>query len=137
MAAVAEPLINEHGSLFEAFEKIALGYDPSPLIAKEWVLPVKDLVEKNIVVSKKELSGKLKLLSTGSNGLGLIKDVLFDAESVKGCHVSYAGGGSFNVSCSGLTFKEADKILSSAMANAEKKAKKLGVDFEFKRDEKK
>lgn len=136
-SAVAEPLIEAHNSLSEAFEKIALGFDPSANLAKEWVAPVKDLVEKNIVVSKKELSGKLKLSSLSSNGLNSIKDVIADAESVKGCHVSYAGGGSFNVACGGLTFKEADKILTSAMANAEKKAKKSGVEFEFVRDEKK
>ena len=136
-ASVVDPLTAEHGSLFEAFEKIALGYDPSPVLAKEWVAPVKDLVEKNIVVSKKEITGKLKLSSTASNGLNLIKDVLSDAEGGKGCVVSYAGGGSFNVSCTGLTFKEADKVLSVSMVNAEKKAKKLGIVFEFARDEKK
>ena len=136
-ASVVEPLVAEHGSLFEAFEKIALGYDPSPLLAKEWVAPVKDLVEKNIVVSKKEISGKLKLSSLVSNGLGAIKEVIADAEHSNGCVVSYAGGGSFNVSCAGLTFKEADKTLSSAIERAEKKAKKIGVNFEFKRNEKK
>ncbi|MEI7961051.1 MAG: S1 RNA-binding domain-containing protein [archaeon] len=136
-AAVAEPLIEAHNSLSEAFEKIALGFDPSPNLAKAWVAPVLDLVEKNIVVSKKELSGKLKLSSTVSNGLNAIKEIISDAESIKGCHISYAGGGSFNVACAGLTFKEADKILTSAMANAEKKAKKTSVEFEFKRDEKK
>ena len=136
-ASVVEPLVAEHGSLFEAFEKIALGYDPSPILAKEWIAPVKDLVEKNIVVSKKEISGKLKLSSLVSNGLGAIKEVIADAEHSNGCVVSYAGGGSFNVSCAGLTFKEADKTLSSAIERAEKKAKKIGVNFEFKRNEKK
>lgn len=136
-ASVVEPLTAEHGSLFEAFEKIALGYDPSEVLAKEWVAPVKDLVEKNIVVSKKEISGKLKLSCISSNGLELIKEVLSDVESGKNCVVFYAGGGSFNVSCSGLTFKDADKVLSSSTERAEKKAKKLGVEFEFKRNEKK
>ena len=136
-AAVAEPLIEAHNSLSEAFEKIALGFDPAPNLAKEWVAPVKELVEKNIVVSKKELSGKLKLSSTESNGLHAVIGVINEAESVKGCHISYAGGGSYNVACGGLTFKEADKIITSAIANAQKAAKKLNVTFEFKRDEKK
>jgi translation initiation factor 2 subunit 1 len=136
-AGVAEPLNQEHGSLYEAFEKIALGYDPSPLLSKEWVGPVKELVEKNIVVSKKELGGQMKIASMSSHGLEDIKQVINEAESVKGCLISYAGGGAYNVACNGLTFKEADKILSSAMANAEKKAKKLDVKFEFKKEEKK
>ncbi|MFA5931292.1 MAG: S1 RNA-binding domain-containing protein [archaeon] len=136
-AAVAEPLNQEHGSLYEAFEKIALGYDPSAVLPKEWVAPVKELVEKNIVVSKKELGGQLKLTSLASNGLEDVKQVLAEAESVKGCEISYTGGGSYKVACNGLTFKDADKILSLVIANTEKKAKKLGVSFEFKREEKK
>ena len=136
-AAVAEPLISAHESLSEAFEKIALGYDPSKELAKEWAAPVKELVEKNIVVSKKELSGVLKIKSFSSKGLEEVKDVISTAEGVKGCHVYYSGGGMYNVSCAGLTFKEADKILTSAMGSAEAKAKKLGASFEFKRLEKK
>jgi len=136
-AAVADPLTQEHGSLYEAFEKIALGYVPSDVLAKEWVAPVKDLVLKNIIVSKKEIAGILKLSTTTSSGLESIKEVLGECESVKNCVVSYAGGGTYNVSCSGLTFKDADKALTLAINNAEKKAKKLSVAFEFKREEKK
>lgn len=135
--AVAEPLTLEFGSLYEAFEKIALGADISKSLPKEWVGPVKDLVDKNIVVSKKEISGKLKVSSSASSGLEQVKDVLAEAEGIKGCVISYAGGGLFNVSCSSLSFKESDKVLSTAIGNAEKKAKKLGLEFEFKRDEKK
>ncbi|MFA6268971.1 MAG: S1 RNA-binding domain-containing protein [archaeon] len=136
-ASVADPLSQEHGSLYEAFEKIALGYDPSPVLSKEWVEPVKELVEKNIVVSKKELGGNMKLVSYSSQGLDDIKSVLIDVESVKGCVVSYLGGGSYKVACNGLTFKDADKLLTSAVSSAEKKAKKLGAVFEFKKEEKK
>ncbi|MFA5125510.1 MAG: S1 RNA-binding domain-containing protein [archaeon] len=134
--AVAEPLNQEHGSLYEAFEKIALGYDPSPLLEKEWVAPVKELVDKNIVVSKKELSGGLKISSLSSNGLEDIKQIITEIESFKGCVVIYSGGGTYKVSCAGLTFKDADKTLSSAIVSAEKKAKKIGVSFVFKKEEK-
>lgn len=136
-AQVAEPLNQEHGSLYEAFEKIALGYDPSGILPKEWVAPVKELVEKNIVVSKKELGGQMKISSFSSHGLENIKEVLAEAEGVKGCEITYVGGGAYKVACNGLTFKDADKILSKAMDAAEKKAKKLDVKFEFKKEEKK
>jgi len=136
-AAVAEPLNTEHGSLYEAFEKIALGYDPSPLLEKEWVAPVKDLVEKNIVVSKKELGGVLKLSSLSSNGLNDVKQVLSDIEGNKGCAISYLGGGTYKVTSNGLTSKDADKTLLLAISASEKKAKKLDMKFEFKKEEKK
>ena len=60
-AEVAEPLINEYGSLYVAFEKIALGQDVTSLISKHWASVVKDLVEKNVVVSKKTLKGSAKV----------------------------------------------------------------------------
>ena len=132
---VAEPLIAEHGSLYDAFEKIALGYDPSVVVSKEWIEPLRELIDKNIVVSKKKISGKMKLSSINSNGLNSIKEVLAEAEKIEGCEVSYAGGGLFNVSCSGLTFKEADKVLAKVSESVEKKAKKLGVSFEFKKED--
>ncbi len=136
-AAVAEPLMQEKGTLSDAFEKIALGYDPSKELAKEWIAPVKEMIEKNIVVSKKELSGLLKVKSLSSNGLSDVKEIIGSAEGIKGCGITYAGGGAYNVACAGLTFKEADKIITSAMNAAEVKAKKLGATFEFKRAEKK
>jgi translation initiation factor 2 subunit 1 len=134
---VADALAAEHGSVYEAFEKIALGYDPSKELSKEWIAPVKELVEKNIVVSKKEIAGILKVSSHEENGLESVKSILSEADSAKGCEVSYAGGGNFNISCSGLTFKDSDKVLSSVVDAMEKKAKKLGASFEFKRTEKK
>jgi len=136
-AAVVDPLTQIHGSLYEAFEKIALGYDFSSEVAKEWVVPVKQLVKDNIVVSKKEISGKAKLSCLASNGLAIIKNILIDFESTKTCVVSYAGGGTYNIACSGLTFKEADKTLTKLVESAEKNSKKAGISFEFTRDEKK
>jgi len=133
---VADVLTQEHGSVSEAFEKIALGYEPKELPA-EWIASVKELVEKNIVVSKKEVSGILKVSSLESSGLEAVKSVLSEADSIKGCDLSYAGGGNYNISCSGLTFKESDKILAGAVDSMEKKAKKLGVSLSFKRNEKK
>lgn len=135
--SVAEPLSQIHGSVYDAFEKIALGYDFSNDVDKFWIEPVKQLVKDNIVVSKKEISGKAKITCLSSGGLELIKHVLSGFESTKNCVVSYAGGGTFNISCSGLTYKEADKTLTALVESAEKNSKKTGVAFEFTRNDKK
>lgn len=136
-SAVAEPLINEYGSLFEAFEKIALGEDVSSVISKSWVGPVKELVEKNVAVSKKTLKGVAKVQSFSTDGIEDIKTILGEASSIKGCEVAYLGAGNYSVSCTSLSFKEADKLLMKFVDAAEKKAKKLGVTFEFKKEENK
>ncbi len=132
---VAEPLSSEYGSLLDAFEKIALGEDISNIVGKKWVDQLKELVEKNVVVSKKTLRGKIILHSMDSNGVDVVKNVLKEAESVKGCEVAYVGSGNYSIFCSSYTFKAAEKILGKAINAAETKAKELDAQLEFKRDE--
>jgi len=133
---VADPLIEEYGSLFEAFEKILFGEDVEKVIGKKWVTPVKQLVEKNVVVSKKVLKGTLKLTSLSSSGLEDIKEILGMVNGAKGCGVIYSGAGCYSISCEGRTFKDAEKYLSQIISDAEKVAKKKQVAFEFKQEEK-
>ncbi len=133
---VADPLIEEYGSLFEAFEKILFGEDVETIIGKKWVLPVKSLVEKNLVISKKILKGKLKLSSVLSNGLDDVKEVLGTIEDNKFCTVTYAGAGSYGISCEGRTFKDAEKKLDKKIEEVEKLARKKQMKFEFKKEEK-
>ncbi|HNV01067.1 MAG TPA: S1 RNA-binding domain-containing protein [archaeon] len=134
-SAVAEPLNAEYGSLMNALEKVALGEDISGVISKEWIIPLKEMVEKNIVVSEKTLKGKAKINSLASNGVEVVKEILLTIESVKGCSVIYAGSGVYTVTSTSFTFKQADKLLTKAIESAEKKAKELGATFEFKKEE--
>jgi translation initiation factor 2 subunit 1 len=133
--AVAEPLNSEYGSLMNALEKVALGEDISEIVSKEWVAPLKELVEKNIVVSEKILKGKAKISSLSPNGLEIVKEILSTIESVKGCSVIYAGSGIYTITSTSFTYKQADKLLTKSIELAEKKAKELGASFEFKREE--
>ncbi|MEK6958800.1 MAG: S1 RNA-binding domain-containing protein [archaeon] len=132
---VANPLIEEYGSLLEAFEKIALGQDISAVIPKNWVEPLKEMVEKNIIVSQKILKGKIKAQALSSNGLEDIQEVFGDIQGSKKCTIIYVGGGTYDISCTGATFKDSDKTLTGVVEDAQKKAKKLGVSFEFKKEE--
>ena len=133
---VADPLIEEYGSLYEAFEKILFGDDVEKIIGKAWVKPVKELVEKNVVVSKKISKGNLKLSSLASNGLEDVKEVLSVFDGMKGCDIIYLGAGTYAIAAEGRTFKDAEKILNNSIEEAEKIAKKKHVCFEFKLDEK-
>jgi translation initiation factor 2 subunit 1 len=134
--AVADPLLEEYGSLYEAFEKILFGEDVEKIIGKEWVKPVLELVQKNVVVSKKVLKGTLKLNSLASDGLKDVVGVLDVLEKTEDCNVIYSGAGSYAIACEARTFKEAEKLLTKTLNNAEKVAKKKQVNFEFKQDEK-
>jgi translation initiation factor 2 subunit 1 len=132
---VADPLIEEFGTLHDAFKKIALGNSIDKVVSKEWVKPLKELVEKNISISEKILRGTIKLSSVSSTGLNDVKEVMKGMEKIKGCEVAYVGSGSYSVSVTALTFKEAEKILNTAIEAAEKTAKKKGVSFSFKKIE--
>ena len=133
---VADPLIEEYGSLFGAFEKILFGEDVEKIIGKAWVKPVLSLVEKNVVVSKKVLKGNLKLNSLASNGLNDVKEILDIFEKSECCGIIYSGAGSYAISSEGRTYKDAEKSLNKILEIAEKLAKKKQVNFEFKQDEK-
>ena len=135
--AVADPLIEEYGSLHKAFEKVYFGEDISKALAKEWLAPVKELVEKNIVVSKKSLKGTVSLKCVGAHSLKLVKEVLAEIEKVDDCELIYGGAGTYLLTCFGATFKDVEKTLSAATDAAEKKAKKLSVEFGFKQDNEK
>ena len=134
--AVADPLIEEYGSLYGAFEKILFGEDVEKLIGKEWVKPVFELVEKNVVVTKKVLKGNLKLNSLASDGLSDVKAVLAVVDKAESCSLIYSGAGSYAISAEARTFKDAEKLLTKTLADAEKVAKKKQVNFEFKQEEK-
>ncbi|MBT4870284.1 MAG: S1 RNA-binding domain-containing protein [Candidatus Diapherotrites archaeon] len=133
---VADPLIEEYGSLFDAFEKILFGEDVEKIIGKNWVKPVKQLVEKNVVISKKVLKGNLKLSSLSQDGLEDVKEVLSVIDKSKCCSLIYFGAGSYAISSEGQTFKDAEKSLNGIILEAEKVAKKKQVSFEFKQEEK-
>lgn len=132
---VAVPLIDEFGSVYAGFEKISLGAEVSTLLPKEWVAPVKELVEKNIVVSEKELKGIVNLSSFSPKGVTEIKEIFAEIGGLRKCHAIYLGAGRYSISCSAPTFKEAEKRLSAAVELLEKKAKKFGASFEFTKED--
>jgi translation initiation factor 2 subunit 1 len=129
---VAEPLIEEYDSLFKALEKVSLGEDISKIVDKKWVAPIKELVEKNIVITKKIVKGIIKARTTKAGGLELLKKVFLEIDKEKDCEIYYSGAGTYFVSCSGQTFKEAENNIVNLVNDAEKQAKKLGVEFSFK-----
>lgn len=128
---VAEPLINEFGSLYKAFEKIYLGEDLSKFISKKWSSPVKELVEKNIVVSKKSLKAIIELKTLSSTGVNDIKDLLKIIENKKEISIIYSGAGKYVLTVFAPTYKEAEKNLNKILNELEVNAKQNGISFKF------
>lgn len=128
---VADPLINEFGSLYKAFEKIYLGEDLSKFIPKKWFKQVKELVEKNIVVSKKSLRAIIELKTLSNNGVEDIKELLKTIENKKDINILYSGAGKYVITVFSSTYKDAEKNLTKIINELESGAKKNGIDFKF------
>jgi translation initiation factor 2 subunit 1 len=133
---VAEPLLEEFGSLHKAFEKVSLGEDISKIIGEKWEVAVKEMVDKSFIISKKILKGKIKVQTLNDGGVNLIKDLFKEINSNKGVVTYYDGAGNYSISVEGLTFKEAEKNLNLIIEKAKKTAKKSNIDFEFTPQEK-
>lgn len=117
---VAQPLLEEYETLFDAFQAIrmekkeALNIVPAP-----WLKAVQEVVEKNIEVTKKEISGVLTVTSTDSAGVEHVKKALFEAQKAASLdarvNIFYIGSGKYMVKVSSFDFKAAEKTLRTAV----------------------
>jgi translation initiation factor 2 alpha subunit (eIF-2alpha) len=93
--------------------------------------------EKIFKILKKEkkknatLKREIKLISTNSNGLELIKKILEKAEK-ENSEIKYISAGTYSIKTEAENIKTADKKLKEIIKNIEKDAKKENMDFEIK-----
>ncbi len=135
---VAEPLIEEHGSLAEAFRQIASGGKEKAVgVKKEWLQELLKIVEENISPPRKTVEGILTLKSLESNGLETIKKALAEGKKqAKGVEVElyYKGGGSYVLKVSAEDYKHAEKEMESVREKVEEimRAGKGSAEFSKK-----
>jgi translation initiation factor 2 subunit 1 len=126
---IAVPLMENHDSLYDAFEQIKLkGETCAQGIPKKWIKPLIELIEKNIESPQKTISGTIELHSPAPNGVELLKESLNTwTEKTKGkkTTITYTGSGKFNVTATSHNFKESEKILREACEECTQKMKSL------------
>ncbi len=133
---IAEPLIEEHGSLPEAFSKIALERENAlECIGKKWRKPFLELVGKNVEVPRKTVRGTIKVGITKPNGAEAIRGALIaarDSEKKAEVGLSYKGSGAWSLKVTSHDYKEAEKAMRSIVQRAEEQMQKAGgrVSFE-------
>jgi len=119
---VAEPLINNYGSLQKAFNKILIEDQVPSEIPREWSKPLIEIVKKNFEVSKKEVRGIIELSSAASNGVEIIRKALslIEKETPKNISVdiSYTGSGKYMIIVLSHDYKIAEKFLYDATEKA-------------------
>lgn len=134
---IAEPLIEEYGTLAEAFKAIAIhGEQAAVNVPKQWLPSLLEVVQKNISLPKRTIKAVLSLKSFDSNGVELIKKVLLNGlNSVKGSdlNVYYTGSGKYAVEATAADFKEAEKIMKKFQESVLKTMQETKVIGELKR----
>ncbi len=136
--AIAYPLLENHDSLVDAFQDIALkGEAAAEGVSKEWMPALLDLVKKNVTVPEKTLQGILKLRSFDSNGVKVIKDALHKAEKAQkdDIEIFYSGGGKYVLKVRGPDFKAAEKVLNKATETIIDAMKASGGEAKFERSD--
>ncbi len=113
--AIAEKVREHYFLLFECFSDISKGtFDIAELkmpknVADELKKVILDRLKPEFIVSK----GKLKLSSLEPNGVETIKDALKKAVDL-GAEVKYLGGGTYDLSATASSYKEAEIMLEKS-----------------------
>jgi len=141
---VAWKLEDFYGDVYFAFERAA--QEGAQVLAEagvpeQWIEPILDEIKKRFEVKKVSVSGYLVLRSMSGDGVSRIRRVLeslVDSVAKSGMdsvevRVYAVGAPRYRVEVTADDYKTAEKVLSQAVQSAESIAKKLGVQFEFKR----
>jgi translation initiation factor 2 subunit 1 len=107
-------------------------------IAPETYKILSEVILQRIKPPEVQIEGEMKLKSYAPDGVQLIKRIMHDVEKVDtAATLRYNGGGSYSISITKDNYKDAEKIMKSAVDLVEAEAKKFGMEFGFERIEKK
>jgi translation initiation factor 2 subunit 1 len=134
---IAEPLLQEYESLYDAFQGILLK-DPAALkhIDKKWHKTLTETVGKNIDIPTKTVKGVLSLTSNAPDGVEVVKSALAQGEKYSShdaeIDLSYVGSGKYMLKVTSFDYKIAEKVLKEVSENTMEsmKAAKGKASFE-------
>lgn len=119
---IAEPLLQNYDSLFEAFQAILLEGDAAAKgVPQKWLKPLKEVIQKNVEIPRRTVRGTLTLTSYAPNGAELIKKSLISArDSNKDAEVDiyYVGSGKYAVNVTAHDYKLGEKVMGRVAEKA-------------------
>ena len=132
-AKIAEPMKDEFGDLYSAFESMsATGADAikSLKLPKKWVEALVELAKESVTAPEVTISGTLMMKMYTPDGVETIKSALKKLEK-PGVNVAYISAPDYQLSVTAPDYPEAEKMLKNAMESVEKDFKKKGeISFE-------
>lgn len=136
---VAEPLLQNYISLWEAFSKIREeGINAAKDVPDAWKKILVDALEKNIPMPEKEIQKTVKIKSFEPNGVEIIKNdvtnAMKKAVDVKS-DVIYLGSGKYLIKIISPSFKKSDQVMARVIDELSSSIKKSHGEFELAKEE--
>jgi translation initiation factor 2 subunit 1 len=125
-----EPLAEEYGDLYSAFEALSLGEKPKSKVTKKWLDALTAVAVKEIKHKDVEIGAVLNLVFYGGDGLGRLKKALAAMEKASGLKAHYVSAGKYSIKSVAPDYKAAEAALAKANQAVEK-AVKADSDFEY------
>ncbi len=134
---IAVPLLEEENSLYAGFVNlIKYGSDKYPTIDKKLLPKVLEVLNKNITVKEKVISGTLNISCVQNNGMTIVKDACVSAiKDNQKASIIYVGPGKYFLKVSAIDYKHASKDFKKITDNIQKNLK--GCEFSVTEDVKK
>lgn len=133
-------ILQEYGSLYDAFEDMALNNNLKAKVAKPWADALSEVAKAEIKPKRVSVRAKMTLRFHGGNGLdnlrNTLKGMILTSTAVTPIQVQYLGAGGFLIEVSSGDYKSAEKALAKAATHAEEAARKLDGEFALEREKK-
>ncbi|MBS3061098.1 MAG: translation initiation factor IF-2 subunit alpha [Candidatus Diapherotrites archaeon] len=137
--SVAEPLIKQYESLYDAFQVIAMdGPSAATGVPKEFLNELAELCKTGFEIPEKSVEGLLAVSSMTGDGVERVKQSLKavqDFAKDEKIELFYTGSGKYLLRVFALDYKTAEKLLSSASDAGVKKIESLGGTGSFQKTE--
>jgi translation initiation factor 2 subunit 1 len=135
---IADQVLKKYERIHEYFDELVIGKTKLELnLDKNLIEKLASIVKEKIKIPEVQIKGVLTLTSYAPNGIEIIKEAIKKAEE-KGDNklsIKYAGAGKYKLLITAPDYKEAEKIIKSSVAAAEKVMEKNDSFFEFEREE--
>lgn len=116
-AVLAKEILPKYGALFTAFEEIAQEkFDLTKVIDKKLAQDITTAIKQRIKPKEVSVDGDITLTCYAPNGIELVKEALHKAHDTKSKPViRYKGAGTYHVSVTANDYKNAEKLLKTAV----------------------
>ncbi|MFA4946536.1 MAG: S1 RNA-binding domain-containing protein [Candidatus Micrarchaeia archaeon] len=115
-----EPLVEEYGDLYSAFEALSQGALPKAKIPKKWLDALTQVAKNEIKHKNVEVAAVLRLKFYGGAGLNELKAAIAGLEAKTGLKAHYVSAGAYSIKSVAAEYKAAEKALDDANAFLEK-----------------